>query len=277
MERYAVFVDAGYLMSAGHKLLEDNGTTRYVDGYALLRCLNQVAKRSIGEDTKLLRVYWYDASPGRQPLPGHVRLGRLPDIKVRLGLLTTFGKQKNVDSMLWSDLTTLVRNKAISDAILLSGDGDFVDGVMEAQSYGVRVHLLEVQGSRSSMSLYMEADRNVYLGAKEISSIFGIVDESDQAVADVLDLRSHDLFSRVFQIGLAFADTVLMENDEFAIAVASGKDDPDGIVRNNLLTFAKQQLGLLPSEMLMSGSLWEGFLYGIQSYSQHGFMAMHHD
>jgi hypothetical protein len=81
-------------------------------------------------------------------------------VKLRLGLLNSVGQQKGVDSLIVTDLIDLARNRAISDAVLLSGDEDVRVGVQVAQSLGVRIHLLGIAPSRSSQSkqLRQEAD-----------------------------------------------------------------------------------------------------------------------
>jgi hypothetical protein len=59
-----------------------------------------------------------------------------------------------------TDMIALARNRAMSDAVLLSGDEDLRVGVQQAQEFGVRVHLLGVRPSRGSQSLFLmqEAD-----------------------------------------------------------------------------------------------------------------------
>jgi len=70
------------------------------------------------------------------------------------------GEQKGVDSLIVTDLIELARNRAISDAILISGDEDLRIAVQLAQTFGVRVHILAVgdAGKNVSSSLKMEAD-----------------------------------------------------------------------------------------------------------------------
>ena len=54
----------------------------------------------------------------------------------------------------------LARNQAIADAVLVSGDEDVRVGVVLAQQFGVRVHLVGIHPSRAnqSRSLLQEAD-----------------------------------------------------------------------------------------------------------------------
>ena len=51
-------------------------------------------------------------------------LASLDDVKIRLGFINSVGEQKGVDSLIVTDLIELARQKAVCDAILLSGDED---------------------------------------------------------------------------------------------------------------------------------------------------------
>ena len=65
-----------------------------------------------------------------------------------------------MDSLIVTDLIELARNHAITDALILSGDGDIKIGVQVAQTFGVRIRLLCIKPARGSQSrnLMMEAD-----------------------------------------------------------------------------------------------------------------------
>ena len=108
----------------------------------------------------LLRIYWYDAMRLGRPTPEQVALADADDIKVRLGQINAVGEQKGVDALIITDLAELARNQAITDAVLVSGDEDVRVGVVLAQQFCVRVHLIGIQPSRSnqSRSLMQEAD-----------------------------------------------------------------------------------------------------------------------
>ncbi len=84
----------------------------------------------------------------------------MDDIKLRLGFINGQGQQKGVDSLIVTDLIELARQRAISEAVLLSGDEDVRIGVQIAQNYGVRLHLLGIHPARGSQSptLRQEAD-----------------------------------------------------------------------------------------------------------------------
>ena len=147
LTRAAVFVDAGYLYSAGSKLLTGTALPRnsvQLDLDATLKALRQAVHAS-SPSASLLRIYWYDGVPRTGPTTKQQRLGDSRDVKLRLGVIAYTGRQKGVDSLLVTDLIELARNHAITDALLLSGDEDIRIGVQIAQTYGVRVHLLGIQ------------------------------------------------------------------------------------------------------------------------------------
>jgi hypothetical protein len=82
-------------------------------------------------------------------------------VKVRLGNLNANNQQKGVDSLIRSDLESLARHRAISDAALLGGDEDLVSAVEAAQGYGARVHLWGIEapeGRNQAEPLLWEVD-----------------------------------------------------------------------------------------------------------------------
>ncbi|HEV7934168.1 MAG TPA: NYN domain-containing protein [Actinomadura sp.] len=159
--RYAVFVDAGYLYAASGALLLDATSRREyrVAAEKLIRALMaHAAEKLRGE---LLRVYWFDAAPKRQPTVDQRVIANLPLVKLRLGNLNAQGQQKGVDAQLRADLEALARHRAITDAVLLAGDEDMLPAVEAAQRYGVRVHLWGVEpthGSNQAEWLVWESD-----------------------------------------------------------------------------------------------------------------------
>ncbi|MGI5165082.1 NYN domain-containing protein [Spirillospora sp. CA-253888] len=159
--RYAVFVDAGYLYAASGALLLNCSSRREyrVAAEKLIKALTSHADdQLLGE---LLRVYWFDAAPKRQPTVDQRVIANLPLVKLRLGNLNAQGQQKGVDAQLRADLEALARHRAITDAVLLAGDEDMLPAVEAAQRYGVRVHLWGVEpthGSNQAEWLVWESD-----------------------------------------------------------------------------------------------------------------------
>ncbi|WP_395110879.1 NYN domain-containing protein [Actinomadura sp. SCN-SB] len=173
--RYAVFVDAGYLYAASGALLLDCGSRREyrVAAEKLIKALTGHAdSRLVGE---LLRVYWFDAAPKKQPTVDQRVIANLPLVKLRLGNLNAQGQQKGVDAQLREDLEALARHRAITDAVLLAGDEDMLPAVEAAQAYGVRVHLWGVEpthGSNQAEWLVWESDTVEVLSADFLRPYF---------------------------------------------------------------------------------------------------------
>ena len=84
----------------------------------------------------------------------------MQDVKLRLGSINSGGEQKEVDSLLVTDLIDLARNQSICNATVVTGDSDVRIAVQIAQSFGVRVHLVGIEPSRGSQAalLRQEAD-----------------------------------------------------------------------------------------------------------------------
>ncbi|MFF6774959.1 NYN domain-containing protein [Streptomyces sp. NPDC012637] len=165
VDRCVVLVDAGYLLGAAASLLagEPARSRITVDHAALVQQLRERAEADTRQP--LLRIYWFDGAPDRVPQPEHRRLRVMPRVTVRLGALTrSDGRwaQKGVDAAMHTELTELSRNRACSDIVLVTGDGDLLPGLMSAKEHGVAVHLWAVQAAdgdyNQSEDLVAEAD-----------------------------------------------------------------------------------------------------------------------
>ncbi|MFF1482093.1 NYN domain-containing protein [Streptomyces sp. NPDC058301] len=165
MDRCVVLVDAGYLLGAAASLLagEPARSRITVDHAALIQALRERAEADT--EQPLLRIYWFDGAPDRVPQPEHRRLRVMSRVTVRLGALTrSDGRwaQKGVDAAMHAELTELARNRACSDVVLVTGDGDLLPGLMSAKEHGVAVHLWAVQAAdgdyNQSEDLVAEAD-----------------------------------------------------------------------------------------------------------------------
>ncbi|MFH8464611.1 NYN domain-containing protein [Streptomyces sp. NPDC017991] len=159
---HAIFVDAGYLYAAAGRLVAGTEDRRAfeLDAEGLIDALIDRA-RTIFADSRLLRVYWYDGARRRIHTAEQQSIAELPDVKVRLGNLNANNQQKGVDSLIRSDLESLARHRAISDAALIGGDEDLVSAVEAAQGYGARVHLWGIEapeGRNQAEPLLWEVD-----------------------------------------------------------------------------------------------------------------------
>lgn len=177
MDRCVVLVDAGYLLGAAASLLagEPSRSRITVDHAAVVAGLRERAELETGQP--LLRIYWFDGAPDRVPQPEHRRLRVMPRVTVRLGALTrTDGRwaQKGVDAAMHAELSELARNRACSDVVLVTGDGDLLPGMMSAKEHGVAVHLWAVQAAdgdyNQSEDLVAEADERRVLDREWITA-----------------------------------------------------------------------------------------------------------
>lgn len=163
MDRFALLVDAGYFFAGGSEAafgtVLPRRELRLRDTSLAVQELHRQAGALCG-GVQLLRVYWYDAMPGPQLSLEQSELALQPGLKLRLGVLNNVGQQKGVDSLIVTDLIDLARNRAITDAVVLSGDEDIRVGVQLAQSYGLKVHLWGAGDTAHNVSnlLRMESD-----------------------------------------------------------------------------------------------------------------------
>ena len=186
MSRVAVFVDAGYLYAAGSTAIHGSNLPREMIALNQPETIRKLTLAA-GERTDgkpLLRVYWYDGLLPQGLLSEQQSLADVDDVKLRLGVVTFGGQQKGVDSLIVTDLVELARNRAISDAVLLSGDEDVRIGVQIAQSFGVRVHLVGIEPSRGNQSraLRQEADTNLEWSVSDVGDVLTV--KTNYSVAD---------------------------------------------------------------------------------------------
>ena len=172
MDRCALFVDAGYLFAQGGKICVGSPDRQHVqlDAGSFRDSFAQTAFGKCGLPS--LRTYWYDAARNGVPTIEQQVIASLANVKLRLGRLSGKKQQKGVDALIYRDLMTLARERAICEGFLLSGDEDLREGVKAAQDMGVRVTLVVIAGSRSrtySRALADEADEVIELRAADLT------------------------------------------------------------------------------------------------------------
>jgi len=179
MERVAVFVDAGYLFAQGSVAIAGEKLSRTALSLEPRRVrdvlVNFAKSKAIG--CSILRIYWYDGVlPGVYLTSDQARLGEVDDVKLRLGLLSKSGQHRGVDSLLVTDLLELARQRAISDAVIVSADEGLRLAVQIAQSLGVRVHLLGIEPSRANqgVALRLEVDTVSEWGRDVVASFLSV-------------------------------------------------------------------------------------------------------
>lgn len=181
MDRCAVLIDAAHLLAEAGKLVA--GTKNR----SQLRCdyggmLNEIASMVEDDsDLALLRTYWYDAAPDAVPTFEQLRIADLSGVKLRLGRLTR-GAQKGVDALIYRDVTTLARERAVATMYVLGGDDDLLDAMLAAQDMGVQVTILGVEstaGRNQSGTLLREADDHIVLSHDFWQKYISLVPESE--------------------------------------------------------------------------------------------------
>lgn len=188
MDRYAIFVDAGYFFAAGALAAFGSKTPRkQVALKSSSAMLSDLCSKASGaaDNLPLLRTYWYDAMPGPRLSLEQSALAMLTGVKLRLGALNSQGEQKGVDSLIVTDIIDLARNRAIADAVIVTGDEDLRIAVQVAQSFGVRVHILAAgdPAKNVSPSLQMEADSVTALDAAWFTNHLELISTSPKAAA----------------------------------------------------------------------------------------------
>ena len=178
MSCVAGFIDAGYLFAQGSTALSGSKKPRTdvkLNETAVMAELRAAAQTK-SPGCSLLRMYWYDGALSPRLTLEHSTLAHMDYIKLHLGFVTGRGQQKGVDSLIVTDLIDLARNRAITDAVLLSGDKDIRIGVQIAQSFGVRVHLIGIAPSRGSQSmpLLRKSDTTTEWDAATVSKFLSI-------------------------------------------------------------------------------------------------------
>jgi len=143
VDRCALFVDAGYVLSDGAMAVHG---TRHRDSvswdYAgLLKLLAGLSRDRTG--LPVLRCYWYEATVDSRRTSEHEALAELPGLKLRLGKMRP-GRREGVETDIHRDLTTLARNRAVSDAVIVSAEEDLAQVVAEVQDLGVRVVIVHI-------------------------------------------------------------------------------------------------------------------------------------
>ncbi len=186
MKRHAIFVDAGYVFAQGSVSLLGLKTPRTQLKLDEAEIILQLKSLALGQstDVPLLRIYWYDGARNG-PTIDHLALANMQDVKLRLGSINSVGEQKEVDSLLVTDLIDLARNQSICDATVVTADSDVRVAVQIAQTFGVRVHLVGLEPSRvsQSSSLRQEADTVHEIAKADVSKFLRVLPSGPPKIA----------------------------------------------------------------------------------------------
>ena len=162
------------------------------DYEGLLQLLSGLARERVG--LPVLRCYWYEAAvDGRRTAEQDV-LADVPGIKLRLAKIRP-GRREGVETEIHRDLTTLARNNAISDALVVSAEEDLAQVIADVQDLGMRVTLVHiaVDGNWTiSRALRQESDDIIEISGEHLRQYVELIagaepvhpdEESDLAAA----------------------------------------------------------------------------------------------
>ena len=143
----------------------------------------------------LLRCYWYEATVEGRRSADHDTLADLPGVKLRVAKMRP-GRREGVEGEIHRDLTTLARNKAVSDAMVVSAEEDLAQVIADVQDMGMRVTLLQITGEGSpavSRALRQECDDIVEISAAHLRPYVELISGAEPPRPDESDGTLHAL------------------------------------------------------------------------------------
>jgi NYN domain len=170
VDRCALFVDAGYVLADGATAVHGTrrGESVAWDCEGLVRLLSSLARERTG--LPLLRCYWYEATVDGRRTTEQDALADVPGIKLRVAKIRP-GRREGVETEIHRDLTTLARNNAISDALVVSAEEDLAQVIADVQDLGMRVTVVHiaVDGNWTiSRALRQESDDLIEIGGEQL-------------------------------------------------------------------------------------------------------------
>jgi uncharacterized LabA/DUF88 family protein len=186
VDRCALFVDAGYMLADGAMAVHGTRRRESVtwDYEGLLQLLGQLARDRTG--LPLLRCYWYEATVEGRRTAEHDALADMPGIKLRLAKLRP-GRREGVETEIHRDLTVLARNRAVSDAVVVSAEEDLAQVLSDVQDLGLRVTIVHVTVDGNwtiSRSLRQECDDIMELTSAHLRPFVDLIPGAEPARAD---------------------------------------------------------------------------------------------
>jgi hypothetical protein len=184
VDRCALFVDAGYVLADGAMAVHGTrrGESVSWDYEGLLQLLSSLARERSG--LPLLRCYWYETSADGRRTAEHDALADLPGIKLRLAKIRP-GRREGVETEIHRDLTTLARNNAVSDALVVSAEEDLAQVIADVQDLGMRVTLVHiaVDGNWTiSRTLRQESDDIIEIGGEHLRPYVELIAGAEPAL-----------------------------------------------------------------------------------------------
>jgi NYN domain len=189
VDRCALFVDASYVLADGAMAVHGTrrGESVSWDYEGLLELLSGLARERT--HLPLLRCYWYEATVDGRRTAEQDALADLPGIKLRVAKIRP-GRREGVETEIHRDLTTLARNNAISDALVVSAEEDLAQVIADVQDLGMRVTLVHiaVDGNWTiSRALRQESDDIMEIGGEQLRPYVELIAGAEPAHADEPD------------------------------------------------------------------------------------------
>jgi hypothetical protein len=186
VDRCALFVDASYVLADGAMAVHGTrrGESVSWDYEGLLQLLSGLARERTG--LPLLRCYWYEATVDGRRTAEQDALADIPGIKLRVAKIRP-GRREGVETEIHRDLTTLARNSAVSDALVISAEEDLVQVIADVQDLGMRVTLVHitVDGNWTiSRSLRQESDDILEIGGEQLRPYVELIVGAEPAHTD---------------------------------------------------------------------------------------------
>src|ERR1700691_1784321 len=143
VDRCALFVDASYALADGAMAVHVTRQREIIswDYAGLVKLLTGLSRDRTG--LPVLRCYWYESAVEGRRIWEHNTLNALPGVKLRLGRVRP-GRREGVEAEMHRDITTLAKNRAVSDAVLVSAEEDLTEVVAEVQDLGLRVVIVHI-------------------------------------------------------------------------------------------------------------------------------------
>ena len=154
------------------------------DYEGLLQLLSNLARERSG--LPLLRCYWYEATVDGRRTAEQDALADVPGIKLRIAKIRP-GRREGVETEIHRDLTTLARNNAISDALVISAEEDLAQVIADVQDLGMRVTLVHiaVDGNWTiSRALRQESDDIIEIGGDHLRPYVELIAGAEPVHAD---------------------------------------------------------------------------------------------
>jgi hypothetical protein len=189
VDRCALFVDASYVLADGAMAVHGTrrGESVSWDYEGLLQLLSGLARERTG--LPLLRCYWYEATVDGRRTAEQDTLADIPGIKLRVAKIRP-GRREGVETEIHRDLTTLARNSAVSDALVVSAEEDLAQVIADVQDLGMRVTLMHiaVDGNWTiSRSLRQESDDIIEIGGEQLRPYVELIVGAEPARDDEPD------------------------------------------------------------------------------------------